>query len=52
MGSTADIDPIAGWKVVDGKLYLNYSRDIQKKWEEDIPGFIEKANQNWPGVLE
>lgn len=50
-GYTASIDPKA-WKVVDGKLYLNYSLDVQKQWEEDIPGNIAEADQNWPGVLE
>lgn len=46
-GYTANIDP-AAWKIVDGKLYLNYSRDVQQKWEADIPGFIKKGNENWP----
>lgn len=50
-GYTADIDPEA-WKIVDGKLYLNYSVEIQKKWEADIPGFIEKAEKNWPELLK
>ncbi len=49
-GYTADIDPEA-WKIVDGKLYLNYNKSIQKKWSKDIPGNIAKADQNWPGVL-
>ncbi|MEM7391703.1 MAG: YHS domain-containing (seleno)protein [Verrucomicrobiota bacterium] len=50
-GYTAKIDPEA-WKIVDGKLYLNYSRKIQAKWEKDVPGFIKKADENWPGVLK
>lgn len=49
-GSTAPIDPTA-WKIVEGKLYLNYNAGIQKKWSKDIPGNIAKANQNWPSVL-
>lgn len=49
-GSTASGDPMF-WKIVDGKLYLNYDRDVQKRWEKDIPGFIAKANKNWPSVL-
>lgn len=49
-GYTADIDPEA-WKIVDGKLYLNYNQSIQKKWSKDIPGNIAKADQNWPSVL-
>ena len=52
MGTTANIDPVNAWKIVDGKLYLNYDKKIQKKWTKDIPGFIRKANQNWPAVLK
>lgn len=48
-GYTADIDPEA-WKVVNGKLYLNYSKGVQRKWETDIPGNIAKADGNWPGL--
>ena len=48
-GYTADTDPLA-WKVVDGKLYLNYNAGAQKKWEEDIAGNIQKGNANWPAL--
>lgn len=50
-GDTASTDPEA-WKIVDGKLYLNYSRETQAKWEEDIPGNIEKADRNWPKLVD
>lgn len=49
-GYTASGDPEV-WKIVNGKLYLNYDRSVQTKWEKDIPGFIAKADRNWPGVL-
>jgi hypothetical protein len=49
-GYTANIDPNA-WRIVDGRLYLNYSKRVQKLWEEDVPGNIAKGRQNWPGVL-
>ena len=49
-GYTASTVPHA-WKIVDGKLYLNYSRRIQRKWERDIPGRIAAGNRNWPAVL-
>jgi hypothetical protein len=49
-GYTADVDPEA-WRIVDGKLYLNYSKRVQKTWEGDITGNIAKANANWPQVL-
>lgn len=50
-GDTAGIDP-AAWKIVNGKLYLNYSSEIQKKWEGDVPGNIAKADVNWPKLLK
>jgi YHS domain-containing protein len=48
-GYKAAIDP-AAFTVVDGKLYLNYNRDVQKEWSKDVPGFIAKADKNWPTV--
>ena len=48
-GRTASIDPEA-WKIVDGKPYLNYSKGVQKKWEQDVPGNIVKVNRNWPDL--
>lgn len=48
-GYTADTDPEA-WSVVDGKLYLNYNLEVRGKWEQDVPGYIAKADQNWPGL--
>lgn len=49
-GSTATTVPEA-WKIVDDKLYLNYSTGVRTKWEKDIPDYIAKADANWPGVL-
>lgn len=48
-GYSAPIDPNA-WKIVDGKLYLNYSKRVQGMWERDISGNISKADRNWPNV--
>ncbi|ESQ74785.1 YHS domain-containing (seleno)protein [Asticcacaulis sp. AC402] len=39
------------WKIVNGRLYLNYDAGVQRKWEADISGFIAKADNNWPGIL-
>lgn len=50
-GYTAKGDPTA-WKVVGGKLYLNYDAKVQERWAADIPGNIAKADQNWPQVLK
>ena len=50
-GYTASTVPEA-WRIVDGKLYLNYSLSVQSRWEGDIPGNIANADANWPGVLK
>lgn len=47
---TAPGDPQV-WRIVNGKLYLNYDRSVAQQWQRDIPGFIAAANRNWPGVL-
>ena len=49
-GYTAKGDPNV-WKVVGGKLYLNYNASVQKGWEKNIPGHIAKGDANWPKVL-
>lgn len=46
---TADVDPTA-WRIVDGKLYLNYNASVQAKWAEDVPGNIARGQANWPAL--
>lgn len=48
-GRTATIDPNA-WTVVGDKLYLNYSKDIEKKWRANRDAYIRQADANWPKV--
>ena len=48
-GYKADIDP-AAWSIVGGKLYLNYSPRIRSTWNRDQPGYIAKADRQWPQV--
>jgi YHS domain-containing protein len=48
-GYKAAIDP-AAFTVREGRLYLNYNRDVQKQWSADIPGHVTKADRNWPAV--
>ena len=50
-GYTADADPQA-WRIVGGRLYLNYNVEVRKLWEQDIPGFLQKSEQNWPRFLK
>jgi YHS domain-containing protein len=45
-GYTADGDPNA-WKVVDGKLYLNYSPKVKEMWEAEQEKRIKDGEKNW-----
>ncbi|MVO16064.1 YHS domain-containing (seleno)protein [Parasedimentitalea huanghaiensis] len=38
------------WRIVDDKLYLNITTVVNGFWEEDIPGNINLAEGNWPGI--
>jgi YHS domain-containing protein len=42
-----DIDPDA-FSIVGGKLYLNYSHRIAKRWKKNLTEFIKTADLNWP----
>ncbi len=48
-GYTANVDPQA-WKIVDGKLYLNYSKGVREKWEKEQDARIRAGEKNWPGL--
>lgn len=50
-GEFADVDPTA-WRIVAGKLYLNYDAAIQKKWEADVPGHITAADHHWAALRD
>ncbi len=50
-GETASSDPTQ-WRIVDGKLYLNYNAKVAKQWAADIPNNIAAADEHWPRVLD
>lgn len=49
-GYTASGDPSV-WRIVDGKLYLNYNAEIGRRWSQDIPNLIKAGNANWPKLV-
>ncbi len=40
------------WRIVQGKLYLNLDKSIQRKWEKDITGYINQAEVNWTKIRD
>lgn len=48
VGRLFDVDPVNGWTIRDGKLYLNFNSEINGTFAKDAAGFIAKADKNWP----
>jgi len=38
------------WRIVDGQLYLNITKEVVGSWAPDVPGNIEQAQSNWTGI--
>lgn len=39
------------WSVVDGRLFLNYSLRIRRRWLREIPDAIGRGDANYPAIL-
>ena len=44
-----DVD---AFQIVDGKLLLQYSKGVRDDFNKDQQGNLDKANANWPGLVE
>jgi YHS domain-containing protein len=49
-GYTASGDP-RHWRIVNGRLYLNYNAQVQRDWDADRANHIRNGEANWPSVL-
>lgn len=49
-GYAAETDPVNGWTIHEGRLYLNWDARIAKEWNGDRGGFLQKSESNWPEV--
>ena len=38
------------WTIDNGKLYLNYNKEVREMWNKERKERIEKADKNWPEV--
>jgi len=50
-GYTASTDP-AAWSIVDGSLYLNYSKGVRSRSNSDQAANIVAGDKNWPGLRD
>ena len=51
LGKKFNVDGKA-FAVLDGKLFMNLDKSIQKKWDKDRAKFIKDANETWPGIVD
>src|SRR5204862_5473368 len=47
----ARITPEA-FAIVDGRLLLQYDLSVRDTFNKDVPGYLKKADGNWPKLLE
>lgn len=50
-GHLADVDPEA-WTILNGKLYLNYSKRVRAIWRPRAEELIVAADEFWPELVE
>jgi len=50
-GNLVSVEP-EQFTIIDGKLYLNYDADIQKKWKKDPLGFNKTADAKFSDLLK
>jgi len=51
VGSLVKIEPEL-WTILDGKLYLNYNKNFNDKWKQDIAGYVSSADATFERLLE
>jgi YHS domain-containing protein len=42
---------IEAFQIVNGRLLMQYDLDIKKEFNKDAQGNLQKADQNWPGIV-
>ena len=43
---------IEAFQIVNGRLLMQYDLDIRNKFNKDTQGNLEKADKNWPGLVQ
>jgi len=49
LGKRLDVDPTQ-LKVVGNRFCLNLNAEVFKRWPQDVPIHVCKADGNWPGI--
>lgn len=46
-GQLFDVDPVEGWTVHDGRLFLNYDARTNREFRRDIERYIRQGDERW-----
>ncbi|MFT7177557.1 MAG: YHS domain-containing protein [Halioglobus sp.] len=49
-GYAAETDPVNGWTIHEGRLYLNWDAEVSADWRTDKAGYLKKSEPNWSTV--
>ena len=49
-GKLFDVDPINGWAIHNGKLYLNFNAELNDDFKKNASEILDKAEKNWPNL--
>lgn len=51
-GYAAQTDPVNGWTIADGKLYLNWDAEVTAEWRADKAAYLKQSEAKWSTVRE
>lgn len=43
---------IEAFQIVNGRLLMQYDLDVRNKFNKDTQGNLQKADKNWPGIVQ
>jgi YHS domain-containing protein len=51
-GYAAETDPINGWTIYNGRLYLNWDSEVSADWRADKAGYLQQSEPKWSSVQQ
>jgi YHS domain-containing protein len=49
-GYAAESDPVNGWTIHEGRLYLNWDAEVTSDWRKSKASYLRNSESNWPEV--
>lgn len=49
-GQLFDVDPVEGWTIHEGRLYLNYDARTNREFRRDLETYVRKGDARWEAL--